>query len=239
MEIIPAIDLIGGKCVRLTKGDYNTKKIYSEDPLAIAKDFELHGFKRLHLVDLDGAKSGKVINIEVLKRIASQTKLVIDFGGGVKTEEEFVQVLENGAQMVNFGSLAVKNKNLLVEWARKYGNEKIIVGADSFNKKISIAGWMDATSIDIFDFIKGYILEGFNHFLCTDISKDGMMQGSSIELYKEILRYFPDIRLIASGGVSSLDEITKLEEIGVHSAIIGKAFYEGIIKPEELKKYNN
>ncbi len=239
INIIPAIDLIDGKCVRLTKGDYNTQKVYNENPTEVAKYFEGFGFKRLHLVDLDGAKAGRIINNKVLENIASKTSLLVDFGGGIKTETDLNIVFECGAQMVTLGSLAVKNKELVDQWLARYGADKIIVGADSKDQKISISGWLEDSTIDLFFFIDNYLHSGYKHFLCTDISKDGMMQGSAIGLYKEIVQRFPHCKLIASGGVSSVAEIEELNDANVDAVVIGKAFYEGLIKPEELKKFIN
>lgn len=237
LTIIPAIDLIEGKCVRLSKGDYAQKKIYNEDPLEMARQFEAHGLQRLHLVDLDGAKASHVVNWKVLEEIASKTALIIDFGGGIKSNEDMKIVFESGAHMTTIGSMAVKNRNLFFSWLEKFGNEKIILGADVNDRKIAVSGWLEVTEIDIKDFLEDYLSKGVKHVLCTDISKDGMLEGTSLELYKEIQEKFETISLIASGGVTSLDEIIALNELNVAGVIIGKAIYEGRISLKELE-YN-
>ncbi len=237
MEIIPAIDIIDGKCVRLTQGDYSKKKIYNEDPLEIAKAFENIGLKRLHLVDLDGAKQGKLVNYKVLKSIASKTKLKIDFGGGIKTSEDIDDAFNLGASMVSIGSVAIKNSELFFSWIKKYGPEKILLGADVKNEKLAINGWLDLTNVFILDFIKLNIINGLTTVFCTDISKDGLLKGPSIDLYKKILIEFPKINLIASGGVSNLKDIEELKKVGCSGVIIGKAIYEERIKLTDLKKY--
>lgn len=237
MEIIPAIDIIDGKCVRLTQGDYSQKKIYNEDPLEVALEFEDIGIKRLHLVDLDGAKEGKVINFKVLEKIANKTKLKIDFGGGIKTNEDIHSIFEAGASIATIGSLAVKNKLLFFSWLKKYGPEKILLGADVKNEKIAINGWLETTELSIFDFIKENMEQGIKNIFCTDISKDGLLEGPSIDLYKKIIMEFPKINLIASGGVANLKDLDDLKEIGCSGAIVGKAIYEKRITLTELQKF--
>lgn len=237
LTIIPAIDLIDGKCVRLSKGDYAQKKIYNEDPLEVAVQFEDHGLKRLHLVDLDGAKASHVVNWKVLEKIASKTKLVIDFGGGIKSDQDLEIIFESGATIATIGSVAVKNRELFFSWLKKYGAEKIILGADVNDNKIAVTGWLEVTELDVFDFLDDYLTQGVKHVLCTDISKDGMLEGTSLQLYKEIMQRFNNIALIASGGVTNIDELYKLNEIGVAGAIIGKAIYEGRIKLTDLQKF--
>ncbi|MEI8135983.1 MAG: 1-(5-phosphoribosyl)-5-[(5-phosphoribosylamino)methylideneamino]imidazole-4-carboxamide isomerase [Bacteroidota bacterium] len=237
MEIIPAIDIIDGKCVRLTQGDYSKKIIYNENPLEVAFEFEGLGIKRLHLVDLDGAKQGKVINYKVLEKIASKTKFIIDFGGGIKTNADIHSVYEAGATMATIGSIAVKNKELFFSWIIKYTAEKILLGADVKNEKIAINGWLETTDILITDFIKENNAQGINSLFCTDISKDGLLQGPAIDLYKKILLEFPKLNLIASGGVANMNDLDQLKEIGCSGAIVGKAIYEGRIKLNDLKKF--
>lgn len=237
IKIIPAIDIIEGKCVRLTQGNFENKKIYFENPVEVAKMFENNGIKKLHLVDLDGAKNQHIVNSKVLLEISRQTNLEIDFGGGIKSEKDIEIAFENGANQITLGSIAVREKEKTYEWLRKYGNEKLILGADVKNCKIAINGWKETTEIDIFSFLKEFSKSGFQNVICTDISKDGLMSGSSVELYKKILEKFPKINLIASGGVSSVSEIYKLQEIGVYGVIIGKAIYEGLIKLTDLKSF--
>lgn len=237
IEIIPAIDIIDGKCVRLSKGDYSNKKIYNENPLEIALEFEDSGIKRLHLVDLDGAKSNRIINYKVLKLISSKTNLVIDFGGGIKSDEDINIAFDNGASMITGGSIAVKSPETFCRWLDKYGNEKIILGADVKNEKIAISGWIEKTEIDLYKFLSDYIQKGIRQVICTDIDKDGMLEGTSIDLYKKILSKFPEIKIIASGGVSSISDIESLECSGIKAAIVGKAIYEGKIKLNELKRF--
>lgn len=236
IELIPAIDLIDGKCVRLSKGDYDTKKIYNENPLEVALEFESHGIKRLHLVDLDGAKAGRIINYKILETIASKTDLIIDFGGGLKTTDDLHIAFESGAQMVTGGSIAVKNPSEFESWITKYGSEKIILGSDVNDKKIAISGWTETSDLDLFEFLDEYIKKGITKTICTDISKDGMLQGASVGLYKEILSHFPDLYLIASGGVSNISDIEALAEAGLPAVIFGKAIYEGKITLKELEK---
>lgn len=239
MDIIPAIDLIDGKCVRLTQGDYDKKTIYNENPLEVAKQFESIGIKRLHLVDLDGAKKGEVVNIKVLENIASNTDLIIDFGGGIKSEESLQHVFNAGANLATIGSLAVKEPELFFDWIEKYGPGKIMLGADVNNEKIAISGWLNTTDINVYDFIKINYLKGIKNVFCTDISKDGMLQGPALDLYMKIMKEVPGLKIIASGGVSGIDEIKLLKQIGCGGVIIGKAIYEGRITIDELKDFIN
>lgn len=235
IEIIPAIDIIEGKCVRLSQGDYAQKKIYNEKPLEVAKQFEDTGIKRLHLVDLDGAKQGKIINLNVLEQISSNTKLIIDFGGGIKTTEDAQKIFEAGAQLISVGTVAVKNPTLFQEWLRKFSPENILLGADVKKEQIVVNGWTENTSICIFDFIRAHVSIGVKNIFCTDVSLDGMLQGPALSLYNKVLKEFPSINLIASGGVSSLEHILQLEKAGCSGVIIGKAIYEGKINLSELK----
>ena len=236
IELIPAIDIIDGKCVRLSKGDYATKKIYNENPLEVALEFEQHGIQRLHLVDLDGAKAGRIINHRVLETIASKTSLEIDFGGGLKSTEDLKIAFESGAQMVTGGSIAVKNPDEFTSWIDQYGPEKIILGSDVNDKNIAISGWLETSELNIFEFLDDYQSKGITKTICTDISKDGMLEGPSIHLYKELLARFPKLYLIASGGVSHIRDIEALQEAGVPAVIFGKAIYEGKISMKELEK---
>ena len=238
MNIIPAIDLIDGQCVRLTKGDYDKKKIYSSNPLEIALNFEKHGFKRLHLVDLDGAKAGKVINGDILKSICKNTALEVDFGGGIKTDSDLEIVFEVGAKQVTIGSLAVKEPQKMKEWILKYGADKFILGADVKDGKIAIGGWLETSDIDLGPFIQQYFDLGIRTVLCTDISKDGMLTGPAFELYEEIMKQFPDLNLIASGGVSNIEDIQKLCTLNIPSVVVGKAIYENRIDLVDLRKYD-
>lgn len=237
IEIIPAIDIIDGKCVRLTKGDYNTKKVYNEDPVEVAKMFESYGIKRLHTVDLDGAKSQHIVNYKVIEKIADHTSLVIDFGGGIKSDEDLDIAFESGASMVTIGSVAVKKPDLFNSWLQKYGDNKIILGADVKNGLISINGWKEEGNDELIPFLRNYINKGVDNVLCTDISKDGMLQGPAIDLYKKIMALFPNLHLIASGGVSCIEDIAALEEAGIPAVVFGKAIYEGKIKMEELQRF--
>lgn len=237
IEIIPAIDIIDGKCVRLTKGDYNTKKVYNEDPVEVAKLFESYGIKRLHTVDLDGAKSQHIVNYKVIEKIADHTSLVIDFGGGIKSDEDLDIAFESGASMVTIGSVAVKKPDLFNSWLQKYGDNKIILGADVKNGLISINGWKEEGNDELIPFLRNYINKGVDNVLCTDISKDGMLQGPAIDLYKKIMALFPNLHLIASGGVSCIEDIAALEEAGIPAVVFGKAIYEGKIKMEELQRF--
>ena len=238
MQIIPAIDIIEGKCVRLTEGDYAQKKIYNEDPLEVAKAFEGIGLMRLHLVDLDGAKAGQVVNWKVLEKIANNTELKIDFGGGIKTEATLKTVLDTGATYATIGSLAVRNELLFQEWIARFGAKVFMLGADVLEEKIAIGGWLEKTEISVFDFMKSYIDKGVKQIFCTDIKKDGKLEGPSIELYQKIIEQFPALHLIASGGVSSLNDLIELEEIGCSAAIVGKAIYENKITISELANFN-
>ncbi|WP_128331543.1 1-(5-phosphoribosyl)-5-[(5-phosphoribosylamino)methylideneamino]imidazole-4-carboxamide isomerase [Apibacter sp. HY039] len=237
MRIIPAIDIINGKCVRLTKGDYSTEKIYREDPLDAAKEFEDAGISYLHLVDLDGAKSSRIINYKTLHKIASQTSLKIDFGGGLKSDEDLKIAFENGASQITGGSIAVKNSEIFKSWLTTYGNDKIILGADCNNRMIATQGWLESSSLEVTDFIQKYETLGVKYVICTDISKDGMLEGTSNELYKEILDK-TSVKLIASGGVSSMDDLYTLREMGCEGAIVGKAIYEGKIRIQDLNSFN-
>lgn len=234
IELIPAIDIIDGKCVRLTKGDYDTKKVYNEDPVSVAREFEQKGIKRLHVVDLDGARSRHIVNDNVLRRITEATSLVVDFGGGIKTDEDIEKAFEAGASMVTIGSIAVTDPERSFEWLRKYGSDRIVLGADVRNGKISINGWKEDSEEDLIPFLKKYLEAGIRNVLCTEISKDGMLQGPAIELYKEVMKAYPECHLIASGGVSSKEDILALEEAGIPAVVFGKAIYEGRIKLEEL-----
>lgn len=234
MEIIPAIDIIDGKCVRLTKGDYAQKKIYNENPAEVAKEFEAAGIKRLHVVDLDGAKAGKIINLKVLESIAEATDLIIDFGGGVKTIADVSDIINAGGDIVTIGSLAVKQPQLIEEWLMEFGTDKFLIGADVLDEKIKIGGWLEDSGLNIYDFIGKLLSLGATHIFCTDISKDGVMEGPSIDLYKKIMEQHPEINLIASGGVSNFDDVLQLKEIGCSGAIIGKAIYEGKITLKQL-----
>lgn len=236
MKIIPAIDIIDGKCVRLSQGDYDQKTVYNEDPLEVAKEFENHGIRYLHLVDLDGAKSSKVVNWKVLERIASKTNLHIDFGGGVKSDDDIRGVFNAGAKQVTAGSIAVKSPETVERWINEFGGERIILGADVRNRKIAINGWLEESELEISTFLERYLKMGIRTSICTDISKDGMLQGASTELYVDLLNQFPDLQLIASGGVTTISEIIDLKEKGLHGAIVGKAIYEGRIKLKELEK---
>jgi len=237
MRIIPAIDIIEGKCVRLSKGDYNTKKIYNENPLEIAKQFEDHGIKHLHLVDLDGAKSKHIVNHKVLEQIATKTSLKIDFGGGLKTDEDLKIAFESGANQITGGSIAVKNPYVFKSWLSKFGAEKIILGADANNEKIAVSGWLEESDQELIPFVQSYQKQGVSYVICTDISKDGMLQGPSFDLYKKMLTEIPNIKLIASGGISTFEELPKLAEIGCEGTIIGKAIYENRISLKQLEDY--
>ena len=237
IEIIPAIDLIDGKCVRLSQGDYAQKIIYNENPLEVAKMFADAGIRRLHLVDLDGAKAHHIVNHKVLEKITSSTNLIVDFGGGLKSDDDLRIAFECGAAMVTGGSIAVKNPELFLSWITKYGSDKIILGADVKDEKIAVGGWLETTELELLPFIKNYINKGIDKIICTDISKDGMLQGVAIDLYKKILAAQPGIYLIASGGVSSIHDIELLEAASVPAVITGKAIYEGRIKLKELSKF--
>ena len=234
IELIPAIDIIDGKCVRLTKGDYDQKKVYNENPVEVAQHFESLGLKRLHVVDLDGAKSKHIVNDGVLRAITAATSLVVDFGGGIKTEEDIEKAFDAGAAMVTVGSIAVTNPQLFLNWIEQYGAERLILGADVRNGKISINGWKEDSSEDLLPFLKQYTDKGVRNVLCTEISKDGTLQGPAIDLYQQIMKAYPDMHLIASGGVSCNDDIRALETADIPAVVFGKAFYEGKIKVEEL-----
>jgi phosphoribosylformimino-5-aminoimidazole carboxamide ribotide isomerase len=234
MTIIPAIDIINGKCVRLTKGDYAQQKVYNENPVEVAKQFADAGLERLHIVDLDGAKAGKIINLSVLEAIASATNLVIDFGGGIKNINDVASIFNAGAAIATIGSLAVKRPELLEEWLMEFGAGKFLIGADMLDQKIKISGWLEDGGIDIFSFIGKMIGLGVTNIFCTDISKDGAMEGPSVTLYKQIMEQHPEISLIASGGVTTMDDVKELKAIGCSGAIIGKAIYEGNITLQQL-----
>jgi phosphoribosylformimino-5-aminoimidazole carboxamide ribotide isomerase len=236
-QIIPAIDVIDGKCVRLTQGDYQNKTIYNEHPLEVARQFEDAGLRRLHLVDLDGARLGKVVNWKVLEAIAGKTSMVIDFGGGIKTEKDLEIIFNSGAALATIGSLAVKDEPLFSQWLTSYGPDKFMLGADVKEEKIAVSGWQETTSVWIYDFLDKYIEKKVSRVFCTDVSKDGLLEGTSIELYKSIIAKFPSLYLIASGGVSSLQDLDDLQHAGCKGAIIGKAIYEGRISLKELSKY--
>jgi phosphoribosylformimino-5-aminoimidazole carboxamide ribotide isomerase len=236
MQIIPAIDIIDGKCVRLTQGDYQQKKVYNEHPLEVALEFEAAGLQRLHLVDLDGAKAGAVKNWKVLETIAAKTKLVIDFGGGIKTDKDVDIVFNSGAALATVGSIAVKNELEFVKWLLTYGADKFLLGADVKDEKIAVGGWLETTDIWIYDFIAKYIAHGVQQIFCTDVSKDGLLQGPAVELYQNIIKQFPQLHFIASGGVSNMEDVRQLQAIGCSGVIIGKAIYEGRITINELVK---
>lgn len=237
MELIPAIDLIEGKCVRLTQGDYSTRKVYNEDPLEVALRFESVGIERLHVVDLDGAKAGHIVNYNVLERLASRTRLIIDFGGGLKSDEDLRIAFDCGAQMITGGSIAVKNPERFLTWLEKYGGERVILGADAKDKKIAVSGWEEGTNLDLIPFVKDYREKGVQKIICTDIGRDGMLQGPAIDLYKEIKEEVEGLYVIASGGVSSMADIERLDEAGIPAVIFGKAIYEGRIRMSEIEKY--
>lgn len=238
MEIIPAIDVIEGKCVRLTQGDYERKTVYNENPLEVAKQFEDAGLKRLHLVDLDGARTGQVQNLRVLERIANETSFVIDFGGGIKTEETLITVFNAGANLATVGSAAVKEPELFYSWVRKFGAGRFLLGADVKNEKLAVNGWFEETDILVHDFIRDNLKQGVKNIFCTDISKDGLLKGPAIDLYKTIIELNPGVNLIASGGITSIKDIQILNNNGCHGVIIGKALYEGKIKLADLKKFS-
>lgn len=237
IELIPAIDIIDGKCVRLSQGEYDSKKIYNENPLEVAKEFEACGLKRLHVVDLDGAASSHIVNYRTLELLAGHTALAVDFGGGIKTDEDLRIAFESGAKMVTLGSVAVKSPDLFRKWLAAYGSERIILGADAKGGKIAVGGWKEESGEELMPFLEQYIKEGVSQVLCTDISRDGMLQGPATRLYREIMQAFPDIHLIASGGVSGTDDIRRLDEAGIPAVVFGKALYEGRIKLEELASF--
>ncbi len=238
MRLLPAIDIIDGKCVRLTKGDYDTKKVYNENPLEVAKQFEDAGIQYLHLVDLDGAKAKHIVNYKVLETIASKTSLKIDFGGGLKSDEDLHIAFNSGARQITGGSIAVKDATTFKNWISKYGSQKIILGADCTNEKIAISGWTEESNLEVVPFIKDYQKEGIQYVICTDIAKDGMLEGASVNLYRKLIKECAaNIKLIASGGVTSIDDLYDLKTIGCEGAIVGKAIYENRISLKELEQY--
>ncbi len=237
MQIIPAIDIIEGKCVRLTQGDYEQKKIYNENPLEVAKQFEDAGLKRLHLVDLDGAKAGVVKNWKVLENIAGKTSLIIDFGGGIKTNTDVNIVFNSGAALATVGSIAVKNEQEFVKWLLQYGADKFLLGADVKNEKIAVSGWLETTDVSIYDFLQNYFDKGVRQVFCTDVSKDGLLQGPATELYTKIVQRFRELHFIASGGVSTVQDLYDLKQAGCKGAIVGKAIYENRISLKELQVF--
>lgn len=234
MHIIPAIDIIGGKCVRLTKGDYNQMTQYADDPSEVAKNFEQAGIRRLHVVDLDGAKAKHVVNLETLKAITSATDLAVDFGGGVKTRADLEKVLATGASQVTAGSIAASNREEVKNWIGEFGAEKIILGADVLDEKVMVSGWQESSGLDLMEFLAYYVALGVQYVICTDISKDGVLAGPSFELYAKIQQRFPAMKLIASGGVSGKEDLVRLKDQGLYGAIVGKAFYEGRLTLDEL-----
>lgn len=235
IDLIPAIDIINGECVRLTKGDYSQKKVYNANPAVIAQEFASMGFKRLHMVDLDGAKSKHVVNADVLRAVSQATSLSIDFGGGIKTQEDMDKVFDNGAKMATVGSISYTDPQTFEAWIKRYGPDRIILGADVRDKNIAINGWIDNTNCDVFGFIDHYRKKGISKVLCTDIAKDGALGGTSIELYKQLMERFPDLYLIASGGVSSADDILSLDQVGIPAVVFGKAYYEGLIDINKIR----
>ncbi len=237
IEIIPAIDIIDGKCVRLSQGDYAQKTVYNENPLEVAIMFEVSGIRRLHLVDLDGAKAKHIVNYKVLETIATKTDLVIDFGGGLKSDQDLRIAFDSGAAMITGGSIAVKEKEFFLGWLEKYGNEKIILGADAKDGKIAVSGWMESTELPVVEFIEEFSKEGIRKVISTDISRDGMLSGPAFELYSEIMKTLPEIEIIASGGIASMDDILKLDEMGVPGVITGKAIYENRVTLKEIEEY--
>ena len=239
IEIIPAIDIIDGKCVRLSQGDYNQKTVYNENPLEVALMFEAVGVRRLHLVDLDGAKAKHIVNYKILETIAKKTSLVIDFGGGLKSDNDLKIAFNSGAAMITGGSIAVKEKDTFLQWLEKYGSEKIILGADAKDGKIAVNGWLEATELPVVDFISEFHKEGIKKVISTDINRDGMLSGPAFELYSEIMKTLPEIEIIASGGIASIDDILKLNEMGVPGVITGKAIYENKITLKEIERVLN
>ncbi|QZT38922.1 1-(5-phosphoribosyl)-5-[(5-phosphoribosylamino)methylideneamino]imidazole-4-carboxamide isomerase [Halosquirtibacter xylanolyticus] len=237
IEIIPAIDIIEGQCVRLSKGDYATQKIYHKDPLAQAQQFEDHGIGRLHLVDLEGAKKSHIVNYKTLERIAAKTNLILDFGGGIKSQEDIHIAFESGAQMITGGSIAVQNPTLFASWIEKYGSERMILGADARDRKISTMGWKESSELDILDFIETWMERGITKAISTDIEKDGMLQGPSFDLYREIKDRFPELFIVASGGISNMQDILTLNEDNIDAVIVGKAIYEGHISLKTLEQF--
>ncbi|MCR4914945.1 MAG: 1-(5-phosphoribosyl)-5-[(5-phosphoribosylamino)methylideneamino]imidazole-4-carboxamide isomerase [Prevotella sp.] len=239
IELIPAIDIIEGKCVRLAKGDYAQKTVYADDPVAMALQFEEAGVQRLHVVDLDGAKSRHIVNVEVLRRLARETKLTIDFGGGIKTDEDIEKAFDSGASMVTVGSVAVTQPERFAHWMEKYGDSRMILGADVRNGKISINGWLEDSEEDLLPFLRRYIDMGVTNVLCTEISRDGMLQGPAISLYQEVMKAYPSLHLIASGGVSSEEDIEALDAAGIPAVVFGKAYYEGRIDLKKIVERNS
>lgn len=237
IEIIPAIDLMDGKCVRLVQGDFEQKTKYNDNPLEVAKSFEGAGIKRLHMVDLDGARQKKIVNQKVLELVANQTNLHIDFGGGLQSDEDVEVAFQCGAKQITGGSIAVKNPELLDRWIKKYGEDKIILGADVKNNMIAVSGWQEVSQVSVFDLVEEYQKKGVKYVLSTDVSKDGLLQGPSFSLYEDLKKRFPTLKIIASGGISAIEEIDQLNEMGLHGVIIGKAYYEGRIKLSELKRF--
>jgi phosphoribosylformimino-5-aminoimidazole carboxamide ribotide isomerase len=237
IEIIPAIDIIDGKCVRLTQGDFEQKTKYNDNPLEVAKAFEQAGIRRLHLVDLDGARQKHIVNHQIIEMIAKNTHLHIDFGGGLQSDADLEIAFNSGAKQITGGSIAINNPVLFQSWIDKYGSGRIILGADAKNGMIAVSGWQEVTKISVFMLIEDFREKGIKYIICTDVAKDGLLAGPSFELYKEIMLRFPDIKLIASGGVTTIDDIVRLEEMGIYGAIIGKAYYEGRIKLEELNRF--
>lgn len=237
IELIPAIDIIDGKCVRLSQGNYDSKKVYNENPLEVAKEFEAYGIRRLHVVDLDGAASQHVVNYRTLEQIATQTSLIIDFGGGIKTSGDIEIAFDSGAEMITLGSVAVKHPELFDEWLQTYGNEKIILGADVKNNRIAINGWKEESPQELMPFLNQHINKGVTKVLCTDISRDGMLKGPALDLYRSIMEAHPELHLIASGGISGMEDILKLDEAGIPAVVFGKAIYEGRISLKELSRY--
>lgn len=237
MQIIPAIDLINGKCVRLAQGDYQQMKIYNDDPLEVAKMFEGHGFTKLHLIDLDGAKAKQVQNYKILEKIAKETSLTIEFGGGIKRDEDIRMVFSAGADQAIIGTIAVKQPDLFYRWLNTYGGEKIILGADVKDENLAVNGWLETSNLSIFDLLKRHQTKGLQQVICTDISKDGMLQGTSVKLYQKLMASFPDLNFIASGGVASMDDIIQLQAIGCQQVVVGKAIYEGKIDLKAASKF--
>lgn len=237
IELIPAIDIIDGKCVRLSQGNYDSKKVYNENPLEVAKEFEAYGIRRLHVVDLDGAASQHVVNYRTLEQIATQTSLIIDFGGGIKTSGDIEIAFDSGAEMITLGSVAVKHPELFDEWLQTYGNEKIILGADVKDNRIAINGWKEESPQELMPFLNQHINKGVTKVLCTDISRDGMLKGPATDLYRSIMEAHPELHLIASGGISGMEDILKLDEAGIPAVVFGKAIYEGRISLKELSRY--
>ncbi len=237
IEIIPAIDIINGKCVRLTQGDFAKQTSYNDNPVEVAKAFEQAGIKRLHLVDLDGAKQKKIVNSKVLEDISRNTNLTIDFGGGLQSDEDIEKAFSSGATQVTGGSIAVKQPQLFEKWIQKYGAAKIILGADARNGMIAVSGWQEVTEVSVFSLVEDYLAKGIQYVICTDVAKDGLLAGPSFELYEELLKRFPSLKLIASGGVTTISDIERLNEMNVYGAIIGKAYYEGKIKLNELNRF--